>query len=110
MEITALGMIETSGLVSAIEAAAASDTARKEAEKQLADAKALSERQRAESLAAISEEQTARKDAETQLGEKSAELKHSGEKIKMLEAEKARLQKDLEDLRRQAQTEAFRDI
>ncbi len=93
-------------LAEAMEAAVASDAARRKAEKQLSEAKEQAENQRVESLAEINRERSARNDVEADLAKKASELERANEKIQELEREKKELEKKLKEM----QVEDFHNI
>lgn len=106
-------------LAAAQESVASSDAARKDAENRLAQVSAALETEQAEHakdkktiesqqkdiLDMRVSEQAARKDAELKSVEKAAELERANEKIKELEADKSRLEKDLEQARERKRIE-----
>lgn len=106
-------------LAAAQESVASSDAARKDAENRLAQVSAALETEQAEHakdkktiesqqkdiLDMRVSEQAARKDAELKSVEKAAELERANEKIKELEAEKSRLEKELEQARERKRIE-----
>ena len=94
----------------AMEAAVASDAARRKAEKQLSEAKEQAEKQRVESRAEIDREQSVRKKVEADLGKKSSDLKSANERIQELEKKVEKLRQDLEKMRRRGNLEDIRDI
>lgn len=111
-------------LAAALESVASSNAARQDAESMLVRVKAMLETEQAERaknkeviegrrkdlLEKLAMEQEARKAAEVLSAEKTAELERANEKVQVLEAEKGKLQKDLDAVRHQKQLDAFRDI
>jgi len=111
-------------LTAALKSATSSDAARQDAENRLVQTRAALEAEQAgrakdktiiegrekELLDKLAKEQVARRDAEVQSSEKAAELERANGKIQALDADRLRLQNELDMARERKQIEADRDV